>query len=104
MGRKAGVTEEQLRDLAEFENSGYFDETEKVVLRLTAALTATPSNVSAPLYAALSTRFSEAAIVELTAAIAWENFRARFNRTFEVAPEGFSEGQCCPLPETPAAR
>jgi hypothetical protein len=33
--------------------------------------------------------------VELTAAIAWENFRARFNRGFGIDAEGFSEGAAC---------
>jgi alkylhydroperoxidase family enzyme len=51
------------------------------------------------LYEALRRRFSERELVELTAAIAWENYRARFNRTFGVEAEGFSAGQFCPLPE-----
>jgi hypothetical protein len=38
--------------------------------------------------------------VELAAAIAWENYRARFNRVFGVRPLGFSgEGAFCALPE-----
>jgi len=35
-------------------------------------------------------------MVELTAAIAWENFRARFNRGFGIEAEGFSEGATGP--------
>ena len=31
--------------------------------------------------------------------IAWENFRARFNRGFDVANQGFSAGAYCALPE-----
>ena len=99
MGRKAGVTEDQLRHLADFETSPHFDRVQKLVLRLTVELTRTPANVSDELYAALRVHFSEAALVELNAAICWENYRARFNRTFEVEPEGFSAGQYCPLPE-----
>ena len=93
------MTEEQLRHLGEFETSSHFNEKEKLVLRLTAALTRTPAKVLDDLYTALRAEFSEPALVELNAAIAWENYRARFNRTFEVGPEGFSEGQFCPLPE-----
>ena len=99
MGRKAGVTEEQLQHLACFDTSAHFNETERLVLRLTVELTRTPANVPDTLYAALRTHFTEAALVELNAAICWENYRARFNRTFEVEPEGFSAGQYCPLPE-----
>jgi alkylhydroperoxidase family enzyme len=99
VGRKAGITEDQLRDLAAFQISPHFDETEKLVLRLAVELTRTPARVPDELYSALRARFSEAALVELNAAICWENYRARFNRTFEIEPEGFSEGQYCPLPE-----
>jgi len=44
---------------------------------------------------------SDAQVVELTAAIAQENFRARFKRPFKVSPVGFSAGRYCPLPEGP---
>lgn len=43
--------------------------------------------------------FSEEQLVELTGVIALENFRARFNRGFDVADQGFSEGAVCALPE-----
>lgn len=99
MGRKTGITEQQLGDLAAFEKSPHFDEDEKLILRLTVELTRTPANVSDALYEVLRRRFSERELVELTAAIAWENFRARFNRSFGVEAEGFSAGQFCPLPE-----
>lgn len=100
MSRKTGITEEQLHDLAEFESSPHFDEREKTVLRLTVAITRTPATVPDELYSALRQRFSERQIVELSAVISWENARARFNRTFAIAAEGFSEGQFCPIPET----
>jgi alkylhydroperoxidase family enzyme len=100
VGRNTGITEEQLRDLAQFDTSVHFDEEERLVLRLAVALTRTPSAVSDDLFAALRKRFSEAELVELNAAIAWENYRARFNRTFAVGPAGFSEGSFCPMPET----
>jgi alkylhydroperoxidase family enzyme len=69
------------------------------VLRLTAALTRTPANVDDALFAALRERFSERQMVELSAAICWENYRARCNRTFGIEAEGYSKGQFCPLPE-----
>lgn len=88
-----------MQDISNFESSTDFNEQEKIVLRLATALTHTPANVSDELYAALRQRFSERQLVELTAVITWENARARFNRTFNVAAEGFSEGQFCPMPE-----
>ena len=62
-------------------------------------MTRTPSKVSDELYAALRNHLSERELVELSATISWENYRSRFNRTFAIAAEGFSEGQFCPLPE-----
>ncbi len=47
----------------------------------------------------LRQRFDEAQLVELAAATAWENYRARFNRVFGVRPVGFCEGAFCALPE-----
>lgn len=99
MSRKAGITEEQLRDLSRFEESTNLTEDEKLVLRLAVSLTRTPAEVEEDLYKVLRARFSERELVELSAAIAWENYRARFNRTFAVESEGFSKGNFCPLPE-----
>ena len=103
MGRKAGVTEQQLHDLAQFESSPNFDDREKTVLRLATALTRTPADVSDELYAALRRHFSERQLVELTAVITWENARARFNRTYAIPAEDFSHGKFCPLPERPSS-
>lgn len=85
--------------MAAFESSVNFSETEKNVLRLATAMTRTPANVSNELFAALRRDFSERQMVELTAAIAWENLRARLNRAFGIEAEGFSHGKFCPLPE-----
>lgn len=65
------------------------------------ALTRTPAEPSDALVARLRQELGDEALVELTAAIAWENFRARFNRGFDVGAQGFSEGAVCPLPERP---
>lgn len=86
-------------DLARFETSPHFNERERLVLRLTVDLTRIPTNVSDEFYAALRKEFSEREIVELNAAICWENYRARFNRTFDIGAEGFSKGHVCALPE-----
>ena len=69
------------------------------MLRVSVALTRTPAEVSDELFQVLQKKFSESQLVELSSAISWENYRARFNRTFAIAPEGFSKGQYCPLPE-----
>ncbi len=52
-------------------------------------MTATPARVTPELRNRLKTRFSTAELVELGAAIAWENYRARSNRVFGFESEGF---------------
>jgi hypothetical protein len=47
---------------------------------------------------ALRRHFTPQQLVELTSAIAWENFRARFNRAFAVEAEGFAECGVCAVP------
>ncbi len=46
-------------------------------------------DVSDELFAILRRHFSEAAIVELTAHVAFENFRSRFNRALRIEAQGF---------------
>jgi len=76
-----------------------FSPLEKLVLDYGVALTLTPVEVPEELFAALRQHFNEAQLVELTAAIAWENYRARFNHAFGIEAQGFSQGAYCPLPE-----
>jgi alkylhydroperoxidase family enzyme len=101
VSRKAGITETQLHDLARFEESQAFTRAEKLVLRLAVAMTRTPTSVDDELFAALAREFKEPQLAELATAIAWENYRARFNRAFGVPAENFSRGAFCPLPEAP---
>src|SRR5262249_17155605 len=84
-------------DLAAFEGSPAFSELEKRVLRYTVALTQTPADVPEELFNSLREHFNPQQMVELTSAIAWENFRARFNRGFAIEAEGFTEGAACPV-------
>jgi len=97
VSRGEGVSERQLADLADFERSPAFSELEKQVLRYAAALTRTPAEVPEELYKSLREHFNPQQMVELTSAIAWENFRARFNRGFGIEAEGFMEGAACPV-------
>src|SRR5262249_10237496 len=78
VGRGEGVSERQLADLAAFEGSPAFSELEKRVLHYAVALTRTPPDVPDELFNSLREHFDPQQLVELTSAIAWENFRARF--------------------------
>ena len=85
--------------LPDFETSAEFSILEKLVLRYAVAMTVTPAVIPDQLFDALKSHFNEKQLVELTSAIAWENYRARFNHAFGIEAEGFSAGAFCPLPE-----
>jgi alkylhydroperoxidase family enzyme len=61
-----------------------FNDTERLVIELADAMTDTPSNISDDLYARLRDQFSEEQLMQLGAQIAFENYRARWNRIFNV--------------------
>ena len=92
------MTQQQLLDLAIFESSPAFSDLERLVLRYAVAMTGTPAEVPDELFAQLRRHFGPRQLVELTSAIAWENYRARFNRAFDIEAEGFSEGAVCVVP------
>jgi alkylhydroperoxidase family enzyme len=99
VGRKAGLTEAKLRAMADFETSDEFTELERLALRYAVEMARTEVEIPDELFAALRRHLSDAQLVELTAAIAWENYRARFNHALGMEAEGFSRGKFCPLPD-----
>ena len=102
ISREAGVTEEQLRTLHAYRESPAFSPLERLVLEYAEAMCQTPVMIADELFARLREHFSDEQIVELTTAIAIENFRARFNNALDITPAGFSEGAACPLPDAVA--
>ena len=82
-----------------YKQSSVFSLLEKLVLDYAVAITKTPADVPDELFTKLRQHFNEAQLVELTATIAWENYRARFNRAFGIESQNFSEHAYCPMPE-----
>ena len=66
------------------EDRASFNDTERLVIELADAMTDTPANVSDDLYTRLRKQFSEEQLMQLGAQIAFENYRARWNRIFNV--------------------
>jgi alkylhydroperoxidase family enzyme len=93
------VSEEQLRDLPTYEQSTAYTPLEKLAIEYAVQMTKTPVEVPEPLFWALRQQLDEPQLIELTAAIAWENYRARFDHALDIGAQGFSEGAFCVLPE-----
>jgi alkylhydroperoxidase family enzyme len=86
--------EAKLQAAASWRDNTLFSEEERLALDYAERITTTGQRVDDALFARLKTRFSEAQIVELTAAIALENFRSKFNPPLGIEAQGF-----CLLPE-----
>lgn len=64
-----------------------FSNDERLVIELADEMANTPANVSDELYARLRAKFSEEQLLQLGGQIAFENFRARLNRVFDVGSD-----------------
>jgi alkylhydroperoxidase family enzyme len=82
-----GLSDEEIAAIREGRIDGFAPQ-EAVLLRMADAMADTPSNVSDELYAELRQHFSEEQLIELAASAALENFRARYNRVFDVGSDG----------------
>lgn len=98
--RRSGATERQVLELADYRESDAFSDDERLALEYAEAMAATPAFIPDELFERLRARWDEKQLVELTAAIALENFRARFNHAFGMGAQGFSEGAVCARSET----
>jgi alkylhydroperoxidase family enzyme len=90
---QAGASEDKIRQVPTWRDSALFSDTERVALEYAERMTITGERVSDELFARLSRHFTESQIVELTAAVALENFRSKFNVPLGIEAQGF-----CVLP------
>lgn len=81
--------EDKLAAVTAWRDSPLFDEAERLALEYAEAMTITGRGVDDALCDRLKARFTEAQIVELTAAVALENFRSKFNPALGVEAQGF---------------
>ena len=80
---------EKLGEVLAWRDSKLFSPMERAALEYAERITTTGQKVDDALFAELKTHFTEAQIVELTAAIAMENFRSKFNPPLGIEAQGF---------------
>lgn len=83
------VAADKLRDLSHFKESPLYDEKEKTALRYAEAVTRTGGRVDDELRQQLRLQFSDQALIELTALIAFQNLSSKFNSALDVQAQGF---------------
>jgi alkylhydroperoxidase family enzyme len=80
---------EKLGEVLAWRDSKLFSPMERVALEYAERITTTGQKVDDALFTELKKHFTEAQIVELTAAIAMENFRSKFNPPLGIEAQGF---------------
>ena len=80
---------EKLSEVLEWRTSKLFSPMERAALEYAERITTTGQKVDDALFAELKQHFTESQIVELTAAIAMENFRSKFNPPLGIEAQGF---------------
>lgn len=83
----AGVPNEKIANVWEFETSDLFSEAERAALRVAQAAAQVPNAVTDQLFAALSNYYSEAQIIQIVATISMFGFLNRWNDTLATTLE-----------------
>jgi len=99
-----GASDEKIAAIYEFRTSDLFAPEEKAALALAEEMSATPADVSDETFAEARKWFNEAEMVELVGTIAMENYRARFNRAFDVESQHLCEVRGITPPAPPPAK
>ena len=86
---QAGAAEDKIRAVEQAATSPLFDEAERAALAFAEAMTVTGRRVEDALFARVRAHFTEAQVVELSAAVALENFRSKFNTALGIEAQGF---------------
>ena len=86
---QAGAGEEKIREVPTWRESRHFSEAERDALDYAERMTITGQRVDDELWGRLRRHFGESQLVELTAAVALENFRSKFNVPLGVEAQGF---------------
>jgi alkylhydroperoxidase family enzyme len=87
---------EKLAEVTTWRESKLFSEAERLALEYAERITYTDRKVDDALVDELKKHYTDAQIVELTAAIAMENFRSKFNPPLGIEAQGF-----CMVPKRP---
>jgi alkylhydroperoxidase family enzyme len=87
---REGLTPAQMTDLEHYASSPHFSTRERLALTYAERITRSDQDVDETLFARLQQEFvSAAAMVELTAMVAFENFRSKFNHALLIESNGF---------------
>ncbi len=84
MSSELGVPNEKIEALHNYTTSEHYTESERLALVYADRITISDLDVDDDLFNRLRKVYSDDELVELTAAIAWENASSKFNRALRV--------------------
>jgi AhpD family alkylhydroperoxidase len=90
MAQREGIPGDKLASVMDHATSPLFSPAEKVALAYAEAVTAPGSRVSDELFGQLREHYSEQEIVELTVAVAFQNYANRFNIPLGIESQHFA--------------
>jgi alkylhydroperoxidase family enzyme len=99
VGRKRGIPEDKLQAVDRYADHPAFTPRERAALAWAEMVTISPNDITDEQFAELRTHFSDREIVELTVQAAFENFRARVNRSLRIEDDGFAKMPVEKLPK-----
>jgi alkylhydroperoxidase family enzyme len=79
-----GITDAKIDALPEYLTSRLYTESERVALEYADCMTIAGHEVSDELFKRLRSFYTDDAVIELTATIAWENASSKFNRALRI--------------------
>jgi alkylhydroperoxidase family enzyme len=100
VARMKGVPEEKIRHLQDYATADVFTQQERTVFRFADAIARNPAAVREELFEEIRKTYDDRQIMELIYHIATTDAAARISKPLELAPEGFSAGTYCPVPQT----
>ncbi len=98
LARRAGSMA-KVEALVQWRTSSLFSAPERAALEYTEAMTITGQGVNDALMTELRQHYSDDALIELTALVAFQNLSSKFNSALDVPPQGF-----CSLPQADPER
>jgi AhpD family alkylhydroperoxidase len=97
-----GLDETKASEVPRWRESTVFTPLERDVMEYAEAMSQTPTQVTDEMFARLLDRLGAAAMVELTAMVAFSNMSTRSNTALGIKSQGFSEACKVPLAQPPA--
>ena len=85
--------------MADYATHPAFTERERAALAYAEMVTISPNDISDEQFAELCRHFTPRQIVEITAQAAFENYRARLNRSLRIEDDGFAAMPVAHLPK-----